>query len=62
MYFLLALSLYELVKLHKPVSMSTITKLTMSTSNYSYNIIKGGVQNVRGKAGAPGGLDSRMAQ
>lgn len=62
MHFVLALSPYELVKLHKPVSMSTITKLTIPTLNYAYDIIKGGVQHVRGKAGAPGRLDSRTVQ
>lgn len=42
--------------------MSTITKLTMSAFNCTYNTIKGGVQHVKGKAGAPGRLDSRMVQ
>ena len=31
----------------------------MSTLNYAYNIIKGGVQQLRGEAGSSGGLDSR---
>jgi hypothetical protein len=62
MYSLLSLSQYEPVILHKLISMREITKLTMSTLNYVYNITTGGVQRVREEAGAPGGLESRKVQ
>jgi hypothetical protein len=42
--------------------MRAITKLTLSSLNYAYNIINGIVQHVTGMASAPGGLDTMKVQ